>query len=160
MFKQKIIDGGYIVCSDGKIFSPRGRQLSKNTKQSGYIRLCINGKPRLLHRLIAEAFIPNPDNKPEVNHIDGNPSNNRVDNLEWVTHYENHLHAHRTGLIPEKNRMKRTGKFTLDGVLLETYISMSEAARKNGIRYQDVQKMCSGIKKSYDGYTYKIIRAD
>ena len=120
MFKQKIIDGGYIVCSDGKIFSPRGRQLSKNTKQSGYIRVYINGKPRLLHRLIAEAFIPNPDNKPEVNHIDGNKHNNDISNLEWCTHHENMSHAWNTGLIkPYCKHCKpsvRNDGYIIDGI--------------------------------------------
>ena len=120
MFKQKIIDGGYIVYSDGKIFSPHGRQLSKNTKQSGYIRVYINGKPRLLHRLIAEAFIPNPDNKPEVNHIDGNKHNNDISNLEWCTHHENMSHAWNTGLIkPYCKHCKpsvRNDGYIIDGI--------------------------------------------
>ena len=64
----------------------------------GYRRLYLNGKSYREHRLIAEKFIPNPDNKPEVNHIDGNKSNNSIENLEWVTSSENQLHSYRTGL--------------------------------------------------------------
>lgn len=62
-----------------------------------------------VHRLVAEAFIPNPEHKETINHIDGNKLNNAISNLEWATQHENNLHAYRTGLHdPKKNG--RTGK--------------------------------------------------
>lgn len=76
-------------CS-GKI-RRKSQFVSKSLSKTGggYYVVTLNGKKFLLHRLLAEAFIPNPDNKPEVDHIDGNPQNNSLDNLRWSTHKEN-----------------------------------------------------------------------
>lgn len=75
----------------------KGRTLKQKTDRRGYKRVTLwknkREKDFLVHRLVCTAFHPNPENKPEVNHIDGNPSNNRVDNLEWVTSQENLMHA-------------------------------------------------------------------
>ena len=141
------------VKGHGKIMKPYKQKLTYRT-----VDLYKNGKRiarGLVHRMVANAFIPNPDNKPEVNHIDGNPSNNRVDNLEWVTHYENHLHAHRTGLIPEKNRMKKVSAYTLDGRYVGTYISASEASRQTGVRYQNILDVCYKRHKTAGGYIWE-----
>ena len=69
-----------------------------NKERGGYEYVHLNNDCISLHRLVAKAFIPNPDNKPEVNHIDGNKFNNTVSNLEWVTSKENKEHAWKHGL--------------------------------------------------------------
>ena len=74
--------------------------LSSGTSCKSYPTFEYDGKGRTIHRLVAEAFIDNPDNKPCVNHIDGDRTNNRVDNLEWCTYQENTQHGYDLGLIP------------------------------------------------------------
>ena len=110
-------EGFYKVSNIGRIRSfVRGGRLGCVLKQcthrQGYkeVRLTINkkGKMFLVHRLVADAFIPNPDNKETVNHKDGDKANNRVENLEWATINENIAHAFRTGLreFPEARRQE------------------------------------------------------
>lgn len=85
----------------GNLFK-KGQSLTAYYTPKGYLRLALSrggrSKNHLVHRLVAAAFLPNPDDKPEVNHKDGNKDNNRVGNLEWVTECENLCHAYDTGL--------------------------------------------------------------
>lgn len=81
-----------MVSSLGRV-SHNGKLLKATDRGNGYLTVHIEGKNRYLHRIIAQAFIPNPKNKSEVNHIDGNRSNDCVENLEWVSRLENAKHA-------------------------------------------------------------------
>lgn len=102
----------YVVSNKGRVKGigkkSKYRILVPMIHQQGYerVRLSVSGKHRffLIHRLVAEAFIFNPDQKATVNHIDGNKRNNCVENLEWATQSENNLHAHRTGLASTTER--------------------------------------------------------
>lgn len=91
-----------VVCGMGNVVRFPERILKPQNTTDGYfgVNIKINGKYRLrkIHRFVAQAFIPNPNDLPQVNHIDGNKLNNSVENLEWVTPHENILHSWKVGL--------------------------------------------------------------
>ena len=142
--------------------------------KDGYLNITLSKKGKSttfkLHRLVATAFIPNPNNLPEVNHIDGNKSNNKVDNLEWVTRSENQKHAFRTGLINQNGKNNhmygRIGAdnpnsipiYQLDkytGVIINEYDSLASAGRALGVNIGKICLVCQGKRNSAYGYKWK-----
>ena len=107
---KEITSTGYEVSNLGRIRKGT-RILAGSYHSDGYTFATISGKQIPIHRFVANAFIPNPENKPEINHKDGNKKNNCVDNLEWVTRSENQKHAVDNHLQP-KGLSTYTGKFT------------------------------------------------
>lgn len=100
-------EGKYQVSTQGNIYSSRYNRYRKlRQDRHGYVFVALNKEGGqhffLVHRLVAGAFIPNPDGKTEVNHIDGDKKNNRIENLEWVTHDENVQHSFEIGLRNKK----------------------------------------------------------
>lgn len=100
----------YLITDDGKVYSESRKKFLTLTerKQDGYIQVTIyeDGKQytKRVHRLVAEVYLSNPNNLSEIDHIDGDKSNNHIDNLEWVTRNENMRRAFDNGLIPNRNR--------------------------------------------------------
>lgn len=89
----------YEIMKDGKIFNKRfGRFVKPQPNSKGYGRVQLCGKFYFVHRLVAEKYIPNPNNLPQINHKDGDKTNNSVENLEWVSNQENRNHAVKNGL--------------------------------------------------------------
>lgn len=119
------------------------------------VRLFSNGRSieKTIHRLVAEAFIPNPLGKTEVNHIDGNKLNNQVENLEWVTRSENELHAFRTGLNDRGSY--DAGKLKRKVTLVETgqvFDSVHECAKYLGCTHSAVICCAKGKFQTCKGY--------
>lgn len=126
------------------------------------VRLYKQGKYRdyMVHRLVANEFVPNPDNKPQVNHIDGNRGNNNANNLEWCTQAENNRHAIDIGLQNPSVMLTATRKkvlqLTLDGQVVREWRSMSEAARENRLEVSNISHCCKGRIKSTGGYRWRL----
>lgn len=145
-------NGKYLVNKNGEVKSlckKNPRILVPCNGPRGYKLVSIfeNGekKTRRVHRLVAEAFIPNPDNKPEVNHIDGDKGNNSVDNLEWATRSENEYHAYRClGFKAYEHPTKKV-------VCIETgkiYNSMVDAAKDNSTSRGAISNSVRGMQSA------------
>ena len=124
-------EGLYKVSSFGNVLSvKRGIYLNKKSKRSGhlYIGLSKNNvrKNKYVHRLVAIAFIPNPENKPEVNHINGNPKDNNLYNLEWNTRYENSIHSYK--ILDRHKKATKVAVYDIDMNLIKVYKSQMDAS--------------------------------
>ena len=155
----------YYVTDMGDVYSrkicPTNRQgrikkLKPGKTQKGYlnITLCRDGKTytKRLHRVVAETFIPNPDNKPEINHINGIKTDNRVENLEFCTRSENEIHCYKVlKRKPNKPWLNRFGKDNCrskiiqqikDGKIIAEYYGAPEASKITGICKSSISATC------------------
>ena len=140
--------------SNGTIINLKSKLKKLTAISSGYLKVGANDKSKRLnkglyvHRLVAETFIPNPENKPQVNHKDGDKTNNKISNLEWATHTENMNHAFDTGLKNNLHKRKLTEKDVLfirksklKGVELSKMFNVSDATIsliKNNINWKHI----------------------
>lgn len=161
-------EGKYQISDSGNVKSLITHKYLKLVDNKGYKRVFLSNPYRrwyLVHRLVAEAFIPNPENKPTVNHIDGNKQNNCVDNLEWATYSENNIHAIKNNLRPynQINATKQAAKmnkkaviqYDLKGNLIKEWEGMREVERKLNIKHQYISNCCLGIQHSAKGYRWE-----
>ena len=141
-----------------------GHILKPQLDKKGYLRVRMSLQDKKatakVHRLVAVAFIPNPENKPQVNHIDGDKRNNDVRNLEWVTNGENQIHAYKTGLnrVTGNSGRKKIPVSKINwvtGEVEDTYSSMAEAARSNNLYSTNIEKVIRGERHHAGGYAWK-----
>ena len=146
----------------------KGRILKKHKGTTGYyyINLSKNSKIKQVrvHRLVAETFIPNPNNLPCVNHKDGNKLNNNTSNLEWCSYSYNNSEAYKIGLKQNKYKGKY-GKeaqfskpllqYTLDNKFIKEWENASQVKRELGFCAENIRSVCNGRRKQANGYKWK-----
>lgn len=156
--------------STGNVFRRnwKGRILRPAKTPDGYLTVsCRHNNSRRIHRLVAKAFIPNPENKPCVNHLSGNKKDNRVQNLAWCTYSENEKWSYdmlgkkatpsawKKGNIP--HNIKKVAQYSLDGKLLNTFESATAAAKHIGTVQSRISCNCVNDTKTCHGFRFEYI---
>lgn len=167
-------EGLYQVSDQGRVKSLErkdclGRTVKERILKPGvvgdgylFVVLCAGGKPKTLkvHRLVCQAFHKNPNNKPEVNHVNEDKADNRACNLEWSTRRENLNHGTRNiraGKAISKANSKPLGQYTLDGELVKIWPSTQEAQRQAGFSQGNISQVANGKLKTAYGFRWKYV---
>lgn len=165
----KGFEGLYEVSNLGRVkslerFHAKERILKPMLTVWGYARVQLyknrSSKKFTIHRLVAEAFIPNLEQKPHINHIDENRLNNTVENLAWCTAKENNNHGTHIQKLVQANKnhpakSKTVACYAKNGFFVRTYPSIREAERQTGIFNQSIVQCCQGKRKTAGGYVWK-----
>lgn len=171
----EVSDWGRVKSVDRIITRKNGRKLPFKEKilkggknNMGYLLVCLNkdGKEtwKLVHRLVAEAFLPNPQNLPQVNHKDETPTNNHVENLEWCTakyntNYGTGIQRMTKKLLNRQDKSKRVDQIDAQtGEVIYKWTSTREAER-NGYNSTSVAACARGERKTHKGYVWKYLQA-
>lgn len=155
----KRINDDYLISSTGKVYSLKSCKTLKGGQFSnGYLYCALgrNSKNHMIHRLVAEAFIPNPENKPCIDHINGNRTDNRVENLRWCTHKENSNYDIAKNRMIEAQAKKKVYQYTKENKLVNVYDSINDAAKQNGYGINNIWACCAhyGRLKTYKGFKW------
>ena len=148
----------YVNANNGSLQFKQGKILKTRQTWDGYLIVDLHKAGRIktvkVHRLVAEAFIPNPDNLPQVNHKDENKQNNVVTNLEWCT---NDYNYHYGTCIERKAKSKQIPikQYTLDGEFVREWESAIQAEREGSFMSTTITKCCKGKQKTHKDYIWK-----
>jgi hypothetical protein len=152
----------YIITEDGKLYSKKSKRFLKSrSDKDGYIvvTLCVNNKTyrKRIHIVVAQIFIPNPNQFRVVNHIDGDKTNNHFSNLEWSTISKNTIHAYETGL---NSKGRTVSQYTKEWKYIRTFRSTREAGRALGNEKSfstGISAVCRGERNFAGGYRWKYV---
>lgn len=166
-------EGLYMVSNYGRVKSldrrnninqlVKGRIMKLEIHKSGYVSVGLskNGfvKRCLVHRLVGQAFIPNPDNYPQIDHKDSDPLNNNVSNIRWVTPSQNVNTEHRRSLVivatVNGKNSKPVLQYTLDGEFVREWPSTMEIQRVLGFSNGSIGRVCRGEYRQSNGYLWR-----
>ena len=155
---KKIEDYNYTININGEVTNIKTNKVLKQyiNQRRVLVELWKNNKKKhfLVHRLIAKAFIPNPDNKPQINHINGNSLDNRIENLEWVTDSENKYHAYQNNLKSPK--CIAVFQYDLNGNRIKKFRSILDAYKETKVDRKSIKLNLKNKYKQAGGYVWKI----
>lgn len=160
--KLKGFEERYEIYNDGSIISLyTNKPICQWVDNVGYLQVSLkkDGKKyyRRVHRLVAEHFIPNPNNSPQVNHIDGDKTNNNINNLDWVDNKSNTQHGYDNNLYHSKHRNIKVAVYTKFGKYINTYKSIRETAEKLNINRKTLSRILFDNKENNYDYNFEAI---